>query len=293
MAEDHDSDAVGVFWEDFDSAWRDGGALSADEISLQLQREQNYSLSASTIRGWLQHNRLPRKDNDFTEMCLLLVGKDWTNKLMARLQAARRAARTQHTPTPPDSSPPTKGVNKLAVIWRQLCRSLWPWHAGAAAAAVVSGVLIGLALLPADEAPSGTPAPPAQLPSGAGFTTPADDSPCPTPTVRAESRKSRASAAFCADRLEFLLSDNRPDGKSAILVVRVNGKEWPAWFNSKGHATRSPDGSQVTTNPPQRITVSFGSNDTAAFRVCVGDRNLQRTYPDDTCGDWTPIWPRR
>lgn len=292
MTEDHDSDAVRVFWENFDSAWRDGGALSADEISLQLQREHNYSLAASTVRGWLEHNRLPRKDDDFTEMCLLLVGKDRTNKLMARLQAARRAARTPRTPTPPDSPPPTKGINKLVVIWRQLYRSLRPWHT--AVAVVVLGVLVVLALFPDEEASSGTSTLPARPPSGAGSSTAADDSPCPTPTVQAESKNSsRAHATFCADRLEFLLSDDSSDGKSAVLVVRVNGEEWPAWFNSKRHATRSPDGSQVTTNPPQRITVSFGSNDTADFRVCLGDRNPERTYPEDTCGAWTPIWPRR
>jgi len=292
--EDHDSDAVRVFWEDFDSAWRDGGALSAEEISARLQRDQNYSLAVSTVRGWLEHKRLPRKGDDFTEMCLLLVGKNRTNELMARLQTARRAARTPRTPTPPDSSPPTTDVTNLAVIWRQLYRSLRPWHAAAAAVVGVVGVLVGLALLPEDEAQSGTPALPAQPPSAAGSSTAADDSPCPTPTVRAESKNSsRAHATFCADRLEFLLYDDSPDGKSAILAVRVNGKEWPAWFNSKGHRTRSPDGSQVTINPPKHITVSFSSNDTADFRVCVGDRNPEMTYPEDTCGGWTSIWPRR
>jgi hypothetical protein len=66
--DDHDSDAVGDFWAEFDSVWRNGGALSADEISLQLQQNRNYSLAASTIRGWLDHKRLPRKDDDFAEI---------------------------------------------------------------------------------------------------------------------------------------------------------------------------------------------------------------------------------
>jgi hypothetical protein len=289
VIKDHDSDAVSDFWADFDSVWRDGGALSADEISLQLLQGRNYSLSASTVRGWLDHKRLPRKDDDFTEMCLLLVDKDRTNELMARLQAARRAARTPRTPTPPDSPPPTKGIDKPTAIWRQLYQSLRPWHAAAAVAVVVLGVLAVLVLLPDDKASL-----PAQPPSTAPPNTPADNSLCPTPTVKAETKdKSRAHATFCADRFEFLLFDDKPDGKSAVLVVRANGKEWPAWFNSKGHATRSPDGSQVTTNPPQRIPVLFSSTDTADFRVCAGDRNPERTYPEDTCGSWTPIWPQR
>lgn len=114
------------------------------------------------------------------------------------------------------------------------------------------------------------------------------------PTVQATSGNAkRAHATFCADRAEFLLYDDNPDGKSAVLVVRVGGREWPAWFNSSRHATRSPDGSQVAKNPPQRIPVSFPPDDTAEFRVCLGDRNPERTYPEDTCGDWTPIRPSR
>jgi len=292
VTEDHDSDAVRVFWEDFDSAWHDGGALPAEEISARLQREQNYSLPLSTVRDWLEHKRLPRKDDHFIEMCLLLVGKDRTDELMSRLQTARRAARTPRTVPPPDPSPPTTGATNLAVRWRQLYRSLRPWHA--AVALVVVGILIMLVLLTEDKTPSGTPALPDQSPGTATSTTAADNSPCPTPTVRAESKNSRrAHATFCADRLEFLLYDDNSDGKSAILVVRVNGEEWPAWFNSSRHAKRSPDGSQLTINPPKRIPVSFSTNDTADFRICVGDRNPENTYPEDTCGPWTRIWPRR
>ncbi|MGH3926182.1 MAG: hypothetical protein ACRDTT_25525, partial [Pseudonocardiaceae bacterium] len=194
---------------------------------------------------------------------------------------------------PPDSPPPTKGANKLAVIWRQLYRSLRPWPAAAVVAVVVLGVLVVLVLLPDDEASSGASPLPARPPSAAPSTA-AENSPCPTPTVEAQTKNSgRAHATFCADRFEFLLFDDSSDGKSAVLAVRVNGKEWPAWFNSNRHATRSPDGSQVTTNPPRRITVLFDSNDTADFRVCRGDRNPERTYPEDTCGSWTSIWPRR
>lgn len=152
MIEDHDSDVVSEFWADFDSIWRDGGALSADEISLQLLRDRNYSLSASTVRGWLDHKRLPRKDDDFAEMCLLLAGKERANELMARLQAARRAVRARGTLPPPDSPPPPKEVNKLTAIWRQPYRSLRPWPAAAAVAGVVFGVLVVLALLPHDDA---------------------------------------------------------------------------------------------------------------------------------------------
>ncbi len=197
-----------------------------------------------------------------------------------------------------DVTPAEEGASEsgaaAAVIWRRLCRFLRSWHGAAVVVFVVRGVLVGLTLFPDDEASPGTLSLPARPPSTAPSSPAAHDSPCPTPTVEAQTRNSsRAHATFCADRFEFLLFDDSPDGKSAVLVVRVNGKEWPAWFNSKGHATRSPDGSQVTTKPPKPITVSFGSKDTADFRVCVIDRETERTYPEDTCGSWTPIWPRR
>ncbi|MEU4449616.1 hypothetical protein AB0K14_06655 [Actinosynnema sp. NPDC050801] len=338
-AEDHNQGAVGVFWESFDAAWRDTGSRLAEEISAQLQRDRNYGLSASTIRGWLKHERLPRNEDDFAEMCLLLVGRTRTEELVALLRAARRADRKRGDRTPPDSPPPDipppdvpspdaplpvrpspvppspvsppsdapspvsplpvppspvsappDGPGEPAVVRRRLSRFVRPWHA-AAAAVVLLGALIWLAVSSGD--PSGTGSTPGRSPDPAGSGASADDDPpCPTPTVEATSRNGkRAHATFCADRVEFLLFDDNPDGKSAILVVRVNGEEWPAWFNSCRHATRSPDGSQVTVNPPQRIPVSFRPEDVAEFRVCVGDRNREKTYPEDTCGAWTSIWP--
>jgi hypothetical protein len=172
---------------------------------------------------------------------------------MIRLQAARRTTRAPRPLPAPDSPRPTTGVHKLAVIQRQLRQFLRPWHSAVVVAVVVLGVLVGLVLLPADETPPGTSPPPARPPSAAPSSTAPDHSPCPAPTVEARTKDPRrAHATFCADRSEFLLFDDSPDGKSAVLVVRVNGKELPAWFNSSGHQTRSPDGSQVTT-PPQTL----------------------------------------
>jgi hypothetical protein len=279
--EDHKNDLESAFWRHFDAAWKEGGFRSPEHASTQLRtrKELNYQLAPATVRDWCKHRRLPRKDEDFAALCQLLVGKDRTLVLLNQLQAAREA----RTPPPPTDEAP-------ATWWERARRLLRPWH-GVVAAAVVVALVLWLVLASGKEASS-------------GITTPADGttrstSPpvektedCLTRPIRAESRKKHASAEYCADRREFLLSDDDADGKSAILVIRVNGKERPAWFHTKGHETRGPDGELVLVSP-KRIPLSLTAVDTADFRVCVGAWNQGRAYPEDTCGDWTPFWPTR
>ncbi|MEU4570234.1 hypothetical protein [Micromonospora sp. NPDC023956] len=302
--QDHDPDAIRSFWAALDSAWRDAGCLSAEEISLQLQTKRNYSLSPSTIRGWLDHKGLPRKNEDFTEMCFVLVGKDRADQLEAALKAARQVNRTPQPAVPPKApapdqqdtyipGPPTSDIDNQEPVGVPQRRrvALRTWHVVSLAAVVIVTVAAGVALAPDGEQP---PEKPMRVPSPgrADATPPAENAPCPTQTITATSRnENRAHATFCPDRLEFLLYDDRPDGESAVLVVRVDGKEWPPYFNSRSHATRSPNGSAVTKNPPKRVTVPLAPDATAEFRVCVAERNPDRTYPEDTCGTWTSIWP--
>ncbi|MFI6823470.1 hypothetical protein ACIBJE_21310 [Micromonospora sp. NPDC050187] len=305
--EDHDPDAVRSFWAALDSAWRDSGSRSAEEISFELQKVSNYELAVSTIRGWLDHNGLPRSNEDFTEMCLLLVGKERADELMGALQAARRASRRQRPAVPsnapepdgqdtPTATPPSSSdANQEPVAVTQTRRTaLRPWHLVPLAVVLIAAASAGMALvMPGGEQSPEVPVP-VLSPDRTNATLPAEAAPCPTQTITATSRnENRAHATFCPDRLEFLLYDDRPDGKSAVLVVRVNGKDWPPYFNSRAHATRSPDGSAVTKNPPKRVTVPLAPDATAEFRVCVAERNPDRTYPEDTCGTWTSVWPPR
>lgn len=108
---------------------------------------------------------------------------------------------------------------------------------------------------------------------------------------RFEKQDSRSRNLLCGSTRVPPLYDDNSDGKSAILVVRVNGEERPPWFNSRHHAERSPDG-HVIIKPPMSIPVSFSTNDTVDFRVCAADRSRDYKYPEETCGDWTRIWPR-
>ena len=286
--------AIAAFWDGFDSAWHDSGVSSAEEVSDQLLQKANYHVPSSTIRGWLKHERLPRKDDQFFEVCRLLVDRGRTDELMDLLRTARRA-RAQPAAAPEDPPPAAAPApaqfdaeSGASGVGRRLPRRLTAIVIGAVAVLAGLGVLLFTGAAP----PTPNPAPPDGATPAASAVPAPDIAPCPTDTVRAESKKQRASATFCADRQEFLLSDDRLDGKSAVLVVRVNQAEWPAWFNSNRYATRSPDGSQLTQNPPQRIPVSFGATDAADFRVCVADYNVELTYPDTTCGEWTPVWPR-
>jgi hypothetical protein len=287
---EHDPDAVEAFWKGLDEALRDGGNPSAEEISAQLQAKRNYSVSASTVRGWLTHRRLPRKDDDFFEVCLLLLARPRADQLMGLLQAARQA-RVQPTAPPPAEDRPSDPPG--APRGRGRSRTLRSVAALVGVGAV--GALVGLSYLTptGDESVTGTPSRRAPVPDASSSSTATpDNSPCPSPPVRAESSRRSASATFCADQKLFLLSDDDADSRSAILVVRVNGAELPAWFNSDKHATRGPDG-RLVVNPPRPIPITFADDATADFRVCVGKKNPERTYPEETCGTWTPAWPRR
>jgi hypothetical protein len=277
--------AVVAFWKAFDQAWQAGGARSAEAACTRLQEQSNYTLAPATVRGWLNHTRLPRKDDDVEEMFLLLVGKGPTDELMTKLRRARASRDRKPSTTPP---PPVASDG----FWR---RKVWGrarvWHLGVAAL-LVPGAAAGTVLVTAanDQAPVNA----ATVLSTVAGDEPLDAEipPCPSDAIEVVSKKERARAEFCPDRSEFLLYDQKSDKKSAILVVRRNGHELPAWFNSDGHAKRSADGSQIVLLPPKRVPVQVEPEDSAEFRVCFGDRNDERNYPPQTCSEWTPFSAR-
>ena len=250
----------------------------------------------STISGWLNGGRqLPKQREVFVGLARVLkldeaqVAAHWDEWNRARAGAVLRAqpgdiTRSQFSFTPSPQPATKPGLRqRLRAAWRS-------WHTALAGLTLIITAIIGAVLLTSDDT-AGPEAAPTTPTSGAGNATEAEAPQCPSPTVRGESNRQRASATFCADRSEFLLYDDSPDGKSAILIVRVNGHELPAWYNSNGHATRSQDGRYVTPNPPRRITVSFTPTDTVEFRVCFGDRNDERIYLEDSCGAWLAVKP--
>lgn len=288
------SDAFAAFWGRFDEAVLDSGLTRPEDISAALQRKSNYSLSTSTIRGWIQHKRLPRKDEDFAELCTLLVGESRVEELTALLRAAR-LGRDQPAPQPPNSPELAEHPPVADRTRRGPYRSPKLW--GAVAAIVAGGAITGAALLNqaprtnAESPPLGGTAPSSQSAAEASATGVPANTPCPSPTIRAESAKSRASATYCADQRQFLLFDDRADNKSAVLVVRVDGTKWPEFYNAEGYATRSPDGSTVSRKPPKPIVVSFDATATVDFQVCIGDTLPERSFVEDSCGAWASIQP--
>ncbi|MBB4910556.1 hypothetical protein [Actinophytocola algeriensis] len=163
------------------------------------------------------------------------------------------------------------------------------WHTAIVASVLIIGLVVGGILVLRDRPPA-SDATSTSAPSDVAAE--AEIAPCPSDIISAESRKKRAHADFCPDHKQFLLYDDEGDRKSAILAVRRNGEELPAYFNSDGFERRKPDGT-IYRVPPKPISVSLSPDDTAEFRVCFGDRNKARTYLPETCSSgWTPFWPR-
>lgn len=294
VTEDSGKDAVTAFWKAFDEAWHASPGLSAEKVSRRLLEELDYSLAPATIRDWVKHRNLPRREEDVEALCALLVGRERTRALTAKLRAARQvnmAPKPAPDPGTADPEPagpepdfdPATGLEK---------RPPWPVRLWAAGAALVAIALVVGFIVISDEELSPESAPSSADATEGAPATSAGDASCPTPTVRAEARKDRASATFCPDLRKFLLSDDKPDAKSAILVIRVGGTTRPPWFHTKGYQTRTSDGGLARV-PAKPVAVSLAATDIAEFRVCAGDWNVERTYPEDSCGDWTPFWPPR
>jgi hypothetical protein len=87
-----------------------------------------------------------------------------------------------------------------------------------------------------------------------------------------------AHADFHRESQLFLLYDDRGDGRSAILEMKIDGVLTDPRYNSKGKNTPTKPAKQVplpTVDPDAVIE----------FRVCVGEYG--KPIPEQTCGAWT------
>jgi hypothetical protein len=76
----------------------------------------------------------------------------------------------------------------------------------------------------------------------------------------------------------FLLYDDRGDGRSAILEMKIDGVLTDPRYNSKGKNT--------PTKPAKQVPLPTADPDAVIeFRVCVGEYG--KPIPEQTCGAWT------
>jgi hypothetical protein len=109
-------------------------------------------------------------------------------------------------------------------------------------------------------------------------------SPSATPTQLSPATSSAAAANLAAhadfhrESRVFLLYDDRGDGRSAILEMKIDDVLTDPRYNSKGKNTPTKPAKQVplpTVDPDAVIE----------FRVCVGEYG--KPIPEQTCGAWT------
>jgi hypothetical protein len=163
-----------------------------------------------------------------------------------------------------------------------------------AVAAVVALALLGVAVSQARSSPAGhsdmaQPAPsntpdlasggtlsvqpnsPRTLPSAAS---PARLSP---PISSATAANLAAHVDFHRDSNLFRLYDDRHDGRSAILELKVDGVVAEPWYNSRGKTDAAHPAKEVRRPP-------VGPVASVEFRACVGEYG--DPVPEQTCGAW-------
>ena len=96
----------------------------------------------------------------------------------------------------------------------------------------------------------------------------------------AVSREEAAHAEFYRDDGSFLLYDDSPDGKAAVLVTTIDGSPPRRWYNVRGHTYGKSNAQPKPIDLP-----GFTDSSTVKYRVCVGE--YKAPLPDDTCGTWT------
>ena len=96
-------------------------------------------------------------------------------------------------------------------------------------------------------------------------------------TSSATAANSGAHVDFHRDGNLFRLYDDRSDGRSAILEVRIDGVVAEPWYNSRGKTDAAHPAKEVQ-RPPVAPDASV------EFRVCVGEYG--DPVPERTCGAW-------
>ncbi len=99
------------------------------------------------------------------------------------------------------------------------------------------------------------------------------------PTSSAMSAGHDAHADFYRQDRQFKLYDDRRDGRSAILQVKINGTLLPPWYNSGGRTD--------AMHPPAVKPLGFDPYATVEYRVCVGKgKDRDKPLDEKSCGPW-------
>jgi hypothetical protein len=108
--------------------------------------------------------------------------------------------------------------------------------------------------------------------------------PSPASPARLDPPISSATAAnfaahvdFHRDSNLFRLYDDRRDGRSAILELKIDGVVAEPWYNSRGRTDAAHPAKDVPRPP-------VGPDASIEFRVCVGEYG--DPVPEQTCGAW-------
>ena len=155
-----------------------------------------------------------------------------------------------------------------------------------AAATVVALALLAVAVSQGRESPAGRPDMAQLTPPDAPD--PAIDRALPLPSARparfgppagsATAANSAAHVDFHSDSNLFRLYDDRSDGRSAILELKIDGVVAEPVYNSRGKTDAAHPAKEVPRP-------SVGSDTSVEFRVCVGEYG--DPVPERTCGAWT------
>ena len=152
---------------------------------------------------------------------------------------------------------------------------------GAVAGTVVAGLaLVATSPWAGPNPASGIPVGPEAAPSSP--VGPAAETVVPTgpgaSTSSATSAKRAAHADFDRARGRFALHDDRADGRSAILQVRIDGGALETVYNSRGRTDADSPAKDVELRG-----VTPGAP--IEYRVCVGEYGSP--VPERSCGAWT------
>jgi hypothetical protein len=106
---------------------------------------------------------------------------------------------------------------------------------------------------------------------------PANPAQLSPPISSATAANFAAHVDFHRDSNLFRLYDDRRDGRSAILELKIDGAVAEPWYNSKGKTDATHPAKEVPRPP-------VGPDASIEFRVCVGEYG--DPVPEQTCGAW-------
>jgi hypothetical protein len=196
--------------------------------------------------------------------------------------------RARQTPAPLEQAAPNElpswpeSLGPPPSTWRRLIpRSVSVLAMGT----VVALALLAVAVSQARDSPAGQPDMAQLTPDAPDL---AFDRALPLPSARparlgspagsATAANSAAHVDFHRDSNLFRLYDDRSDGRSAILELKIDGVVAEPVYNSRGKTDAAHPAKEVPRP-------SVGSDSSIEFRVCVGEYG--DPVPERTCGAWT------